>query len=131
MKSYKIGPMTKTTINRTKTYRGQTMEQKVRRILNNKEPITDSSPPIYTDRKDGILPDMNIRTDKWEYAVEGMNMVSNTYQGERELSIGERTFDTMTDDQKSKFHEKFPHNKHNKKTDAKGESIPGTGEPKA
>ena len=44
-------------------YEGETIEQKVNSIVNNNEPITDGSPIIFTERKDGVLPEYDIRTD--------------------------------------------------------------------
>lgn len=57
------------------TYEGETIEQKVRRIVENKEPISDGAPIVYTEKKDGILPQYNIRTDKWDIALEAMDKV--------------------------------------------------------
>ena len=54
---------------------GETIEQKIRRVVENKEPITDGAPIVYTERKDGVLPQFNIRTDKWEIALEAMDKV--------------------------------------------------------
>ena len=54
-------------------YVGESIEHKVRRIVNNKEPIKDGAPLIYTERKDGVQPSYNIRTDRFEVAVEAMN----------------------------------------------------------
>lgn len=49
---------------------GETIEAKVRRLLNNKEPIEDSADTVYTERKEGVKPETNIRTDKMEMLVE-------------------------------------------------------------
>lgn len=57
------------------SYEGETIEAKVRRVVENKEPITDGAPIVYTERKDGVLPQFNIRTDKWEIAIEAMDKV--------------------------------------------------------
>lgn len=57
------------------TYEGETIETKVARVVNNKEPITDGAPIIYTEKKDGVLPDFNVRTDRWEIAIEAMDRV--------------------------------------------------------
>lgn len=48
------------------TYEGELIEDKVRRLTENKEPIKDSAPLVYTKKADGVLPQYNIRTDKWE-----------------------------------------------------------------
>ena len=42
---------------------GESIENKVCRITENNEPITDGAPIIYTNREDGVLPAYNIRTD--------------------------------------------------------------------
>lgn len=54
---------------------GESIEQKVRRVVENKEPISDGAPIIFTEKKDGILPQFNIRTDKWDIALDAMDKV--------------------------------------------------------
>lgn len=102
----------KTTLSINKTYYGERIEQKINRIVNNKEPISDGAPLIYTDRKDGVLPQYDIRTDRWEIAMDAMDMVDKSHKAKREMRIGERTYDTMTPEQQKTFNEKFPKNKH-------------------
>lgn len=63
---------------------GETIEQKVERILDNKEPIKDGAALIYTDRKDGVQAGYNIKTDRWEIAVEAMDQVAKTKAAQRE-----------------------------------------------
>lgn len=96
-------------------YQAETIEQEIRRMLNNKEPLEGQAPLIYTDRKDGVLKQFNIRTDKFEVAAEAMDKVSELHGVTREARIGERTYDTMTEDDQKKFNEKFPNNKHAQK----------------
>jgi hypothetical protein len=84
-----------TTLKVNKTYQGERLEEKIQRIVNNKEPITDGAPIIYTERKEGVQPEHNIRTDRFEIAIDAMDAVSKTYNKE------------------------FPMNKHNKKTEGK------------
>lgn len=55
---------------------GETIEEKVKRITENNEPITDGAPIIYTNRDDGVLPAYNIRTDRWEIAQAAMEAVN-------------------------------------------------------
>lgn len=57
------------------TFEGESIETKVRRVVENKEPITDGAPIVFTEKKDGVLPQFNIRTDKWEIALEAMDKV--------------------------------------------------------
>jgi len=48
----------KTTIHRNTSYQGETLEKKINRIVNNKEPIKDGAPLMYTERKDGVRAEM-------------------------------------------------------------------------
>lgn len=66
------------TLKGNKTYLGETIENKVRRVLNNNEPIKDTAPLIYTERKDGVLPDYDMRTDKYEHLVEGFDALAKS-----------------------------------------------------
>lgn len=75
---------TKTGLVRNTSYVAEPIETKVRRMLSNKEPITDGAPLIYTDRKDGVLPEYDIRTDKMELAVEAMSTIDKANKAKRE-----------------------------------------------
>lgn len=55
---------------------GESIENKVRRITENNEPINDGAPIIYTNRDDGVLPAYNIRTDRWDIAQEAMDAIN-------------------------------------------------------
>ena len=44
----------------------------------NNEPIGDSAPLIYTPRKDGVIAAYDIRTDKWDIALNAMEKVNRT-----------------------------------------------------
>lgn len=56
--------------------KGESIETKVRRIVENNEPIKDGAPIIYTNREDGVLPGYNIRTDRWEIAQQTMDAIA-------------------------------------------------------
>ena len=51
---------------------GERIEEKVRRLTDEKSPINDGAPIIYTERKDGVLPAYDIRTDRWDIAQKAM-----------------------------------------------------------
>lgn len=103
---------TKLSINQT--YYAESLIHKIRRIVNNKEPISDGAPQIYTERKDGVRPEYDIRTDRFEHAIEAMDHVAKSHTAKREMRIGEKTYDTMKPEQQKAFNEKFPNNKHAK-----------------
>ncbi|AXH78044.1 MAG: hypothetical protein [Microviridae sp.] len=75
---YKVPSMhtSNTTIRTKNFYEGESIEEKVRRITENNEPISDSAPIVYTNREDGVIPDHDIRTDRWDVAVEAMDKVA-------------------------------------------------------
>jgi hypothetical protein len=116
---YKHQKAQPTTIRLNTSYQGERIEQKIQRIVNNKEPITDGAPIIYTERKEGVQPQYNIKTDRWEIALDAMTTVSKTQTAKREMAMGERTYDTMTPEQQKAHLEKFPGSKYNKQTEGK------------
>lgn len=59
-------------------YEGESIETKCARILQNKEPITDTAPIIYTAKEDGILPAYNIRTDRFDIAMDAYDKITRS-----------------------------------------------------
>lgn len=56
---------------------GETIIKKCQRILDEGEPLTDGAPTIYTPKQAGVKPECNVRTDKWDIAMEAMDRVNN------------------------------------------------------
>lgn len=73
----------KTLLKINKSVEGETIEMKVERIVSSKEPITDGAPLIYTDRRDGTRPEYDIRTDRFEVAIDAMDTVAKTTLAKR------------------------------------------------
>ena len=48
---------------------------KLQKMIDNKEPIDATAPIIYTARKDGVIPQYDIRADKWDIAMEARSEV--------------------------------------------------------
>lgn len=80
----------KTTIKANQSYVGETIEEKVNRIVNNKEPIKDGAPLVYTDRKDGVMAATDIRTDRFEVAIDAMDKVHEIKLGQRKKRMEEK-----------------------------------------
>lgn len=59
-------------------YEGESIETKCARILQNKEPITDTAPIIYTAKEDGVLPAYNIRTDRFDIAIDAYDKITKS-----------------------------------------------------
>ena len=62
--------MTKTQLSRPVDNEAESIEQMIRRITKSGEPIPENVPPIYTEKKDGIIPDYDIRTDRFNIALD-------------------------------------------------------------
>lgn len=75
MKTYRHNQRPNTRIfNVTKTI-GVRLEDMINKLKSHGEPIDGTSPLIYTERKNGVMPEYDIRTDKWDVAATAMNVV--------------------------------------------------------
>lgn len=80
--------MQKTSLQVNNSYTGESIEAKLARIIHNKQPITDGATQlIYQDRNEGINPDMDIRTDRWEHAIEAQDKISKYHMAKRKERI--------------------------------------------
>ena len=80
------------------TEKGETLIKKIQRILDENEPLTDGAPMIYTPKQEGVREDCNIRTDKWELAMNAMDRVNN-YKLNEYLKKGEAEAPKATEGQ--------------------------------
>lgn len=85
MKRIKIVNNTKLRVN--KSYQGETIEQKMERVVQQNEPIKDGAPLVFTERKRGVLPEYDIRTDRFEIAIDGMDAVQKSMIAKRENAM--------------------------------------------
>ena len=76
---YRQNTPARTTLKVNKTYKGETIEARLRRATTMGQPITSNvtSPPIYTAREEGVRPEHDIRTDRFELGVEGTDKIAN------------------------------------------------------
>ena len=62
MRAYNAIKPEKTTVKVNAAYKGERIEEKIQRIMSNKEPISDGAPRVYTERKNGVQPEYTIRS---------------------------------------------------------------------
>lgn len=55
---------------------GQSIEEKMRKIIETKEPVKCVTTKLYQKRKDGVAPECDIRTDRFDIAIEAMHNVA-------------------------------------------------------
>ena len=96
---YKVPKMAKTIVNGVPKVYGETIEEKVERVVNNGEPIEDGAPNVYMERKHGVLAEHDIRTDRWEVAADAMDAVQKSTKAQREKK-GITKDDVVKDDVK-------------------------------
>lgn len=73
MKTVKINCRSRITV---EVVEGESIEKKIERMVDSQEPIGETAPIVYTKKSDGIVPAYDIRTDKWDVALEAMNRVN-------------------------------------------------------
>lgn len=83
MKSYVKPKFKKSTLTHNKSKQGERLETKVERMVHNKEPIKDGAPLMYTQRNEGVKESTNIRTDRWEVAVDGATKITKSFTAKR------------------------------------------------
>lgn len=87
-------PINSTSLKVNKSYAADSLEIKLRKVLQTKEPIEQTSPVIYTERKDGVQPQYDIRTDRFEVAIEAMNKVTKSSRAKRD-GVGNQLEETI------------------------------------
>jgi len=72
-------------IKRNTSYEAESLENKISRMMHNKEKVDiEGGKIIYTERKEGVSAGHNIRTDRFEVAVEAMDAVAKSYKARRD-----------------------------------------------
>ena len=56
---YVVPSFKKTVLPVAEMWEGERIETKIARLMSNEDSISDGAPLIYTDKKDGVLPDYN------------------------------------------------------------------------
>lgn len=65
----------KTNFDINESVEGRSIEEKMRETTLNGQPIESAAPLLYTDRKDGVLPEYDIRTDRWSIAQQTVDKI--------------------------------------------------------
>ena len=86
---YKVREREKSKFNVNNSTIGESIEQKVRRITETNEPIKDGVEMIYTERKDKVLPQYNIRTDRFEIALDAFDKIAMSTRAHRDRVMNE------------------------------------------
>lgn len=87
---------------RNKTYEGKSIEQQIAERMEGENIELGGKSLLYTERKDGVLPETNIRTDRMDLAMMAYDTVTKTHRakrdgvGKKSDNAGEATTDTKS-----------------------------------
>lgn len=72
------------------TYEAEPREVKLRKIINGESSNMEDGvfPTIYTEKKDGVLPEYDIRTDRFEVAIEAIDKINKSVASQVAKSKG-------------------------------------------
>ena len=74
----------KSNLKTTESFIGESLEEKVRRVVDSGAPIESISPEYYTERKEGVKPETDIRTDRFDIALNAMDGITKGIRQKRE-----------------------------------------------
>lgn len=62
------------------TYQAEPREVKLRKIISGESSSMEDGvfPTIYTEKKDGVLPEYDIRTDRFEVAIDAIDKINKS-----------------------------------------------------
>lgn len=62
------------------TYQAEPREVKLRKIINGESSSMEDGvfPTIYTEKKDGVMPEYDIRTDRFEVAIDAIDKINKS-----------------------------------------------------
>lgn len=73
------------------TYQAEPREVKLRKIISGEANNMEDGvfPTIYTEKKDGVQPEFDIRTDRFEVAIEAMDKINQSAANQIAKNKGE------------------------------------------
>lgn len=73
------------------TYQADPREVKLRKIINGETNNMEDGvfPTIYTEKKDGVQPEFDIRTDRFEIAIDAMDKINQSTANQIAKNKGE------------------------------------------
>lgn len=73
------------------TYQAEPREVKLRKIINGEANNMEDGvfPTIYTEKKDGVQPEFDIRTDRFEVAIDAIDKINQSVANQIAKSRGE------------------------------------------
>lgn len=81
---YKVPIFPKTSITRNTSTQGEMLEKKIERMMKTKQPLEEGSAPlIFQERKAGVQASTDIRTDRFEIALDAVDKINASFAARR------------------------------------------------
>lgn len=87
---YKKNKMESTSIERVGTTQGEHLETKVKRMFEGKETPKDGAPLTYTARSEGVGAAFNMRSDRFDIAIQVTDYISRSNTAARDKIIADK-----------------------------------------
>lgn len=73
------------------TYQAEPREVKLRKIISGESSSMEDGvfPTIYTEKKDGVMPEYDIRTDRFEVAIDAIDKINQSVANQIAKNRGE------------------------------------------
>lgn len=81
---YQQNAKVKTSLRGLVSREGETIERKLMRMMQNGADLGETGEAMFTERKDGVLPETDIRTDRHEIAVEATDTMAKMHLTKRD-----------------------------------------------
>lgn len=75
------------TIRCNNSYEAKPLERVLEEVTTMNQPIEMDAPLIYTERKDGVRAQYDIRTDRFEIGADAMNKIATELQNRRNKKV--------------------------------------------
>lgn len=91
---YRVNKTKKGTLRVNNEQEGESIETKVRRVMQQGAPIEDGAPIIYQERNEGVAPEYDIRSDRFEMAINEIDKSVKAHIAKRESRAAEPSGET-------------------------------------
>ena len=78
---------------------GESIEEKVERITTTNQPISDGAPIIHVERSKGVEPQYDVRTDRWDLAINATTKIEKAMRAKRDEYLNKNNNNINTQDE--------------------------------
>lgn len=99
---YKKNRIKPTSIEINESVEGESIETKIERMVKNKEKPDGTTDLLYSERSEGVVAGYNIRTDRWDVAIEAMDKATSSKIAKRDAAAQAKIVDMKPEKESGK-----------------------------